>query len=277
MPLLFNSLLDQAGIAHEDVRLLRHQDGRATKGRTPYELWRDNRSAFDAYQGTQSPQNHARLRAAYWASFVGTPSGGTLLAGFYRCVYRGRSQEDLPQPHANGVDPAGTCDLYELGLDDRLNDLAGRLLIDWGAGERSWIQRADNQNKVVLEIRATFREPDFPGFARFLASLSSIERLPATWAAALTASRGVYLLTCPKTREQYVGSAYGADGFLGRWLSYVRDNHGGNVALQSRDPTDYQVSVLEVAGSAASVEAIIAMEDLWKRKLQSREMGLNRN
>lgn len=30
-------------------------------------------------------------------------------------------------------------------------------------------------------------------------------------------------------------------------------------------------------GSAASTDDIIAIEQLWKRKLQSREMGLNRN
>jgi hypothetical protein len=39
------------------------------------------------------------------------------------------------------------------------------------------------------------------------------------WVAALSASRGVNLLTFPKAREQYVGSAAGADGFDGRWLS----------------------------------------------------------
>ncbi len=85
------------------------------------------------------------------------------------------------------------------------------------------------------------------------------------------------MLTCPKTREQYVGSAAGADGFHGRWLSYARDGHGGNVGLKSRDPSDYQVSILEVAGSVATFEDILAMEALWKQKLQSREMGLNKN
>ena len=98
-----------------------------------------------------------------------------------------------------------------------------------------------------------------------------------SWVAPLSASRGVYLLTCPKTREKYVGAAYGEGGFYGRWLAYVHDRHGNNVALKSREPSDYQVSILEVAGSAGTVEGIIAMEDLWKRKLQSREMGLNRN
>jgi len=64
---------------------------------------------------------------------------------------------------------------------------------------------------------------------------------------------------------------------MGRWMQYVVTGHGGNVGLKSREPSDYQVSILEVAGSAATVEDILQMEILWKRKLQSQEMGLNRN
>jgi hypothetical protein len=277
MPLRFNSLLTQAGIAPAAVRLLRHQDGRSAKGKTPYELWRDDRLAFEAYQEDQSFQNRSKLKGDYWASFVVTPGNETLLAGFYSCRYRGVNEVERIWPNAAGASPIGSCDIYELILDERLNDLAGRLVIDWGNSERAWIQRADNQNKTVLQIKDSFREADFPGFAKFIAPLSKVESLPGGWITTLSSSRGVYLLTCPKTREQYVGSASGGTGFHGRWLSYVRDGHGGNVALKSRDPSDYQVSILEVAGSAATPEEIISMETLWKQKLQSREMGLNKN
>jgi hypothetical protein len=87
----------------------------------------------------------------------------------------------------------------------------------------------------------------------------------------------VYLLTCPKTKEQYVGSATGANGFWDRWQQYAETGHGGNAGLNSRDPSDYQVSILEVAGSSSIFEDIIAMEQRWKARLRSREMGLNRN
>jgi hypothetical protein len=40
---------------------------------------------------------------------------------------------------------------------------------------------------------------------------------------------------------------------------------------------DYQVSILEVAGSASTHDDILLMENRWKMKLRSREMGLNRN
>jgi hypothetical protein len=277
MPLRFNTLLGQAGIEPEEVRLLRHQDNRTPKARNPYELWRDDRDGFEIYQSAQSFGNRSKLAAPYWASFVVTPGGETLLAGFYGCEYLGVNDVDRPWAHTEGSDPAGTCDVYRLRLDQRLNDLAGRLAIEWGDAQRAWIQRADNQDKVVLLLREGFREPDFPGFTRFISPLSKIEGLPRDWVAALSSSRGVYLLTCPNTREQYVGSASGSQGFYGRWLNYASDGHGGNVGLKSRDPSDYQVSILEVAGSSATIEDIISMEALWKRKLQSREMGLNKN
>lgn len=107
--------------------------------------------------------------------------------------------------------------------------------------------------------------------------LSEIGSMPSTWAVALSSTRGIYLLTCPRTKEQYVGMASGSDGFLGRWREYFASGHGGNVALKSRDPSDYQVSILETVGTEATVTDLQSAEVRWKAKLQSREMGLNRN
>ena len=89
-------------------------------------------------------------------------------------------------------------------------------------------------------------------------------------------SSGVYLLTCPRTKEQYVGGAYSGGGFITRWGQHAR-MEGDAKAFRSRDPADYRVSILEVAGSLTTDDEIHAMEQRWKEKLQSREMGLNRN
>lgn len=277
MPIMFNMVLREAGFSLRDVRLLRHKDKRAERGRTPYELWRDNRAQFDAYQATQEIYQRAKLQAPYWASFVGTSSGETMFVGLYGVRYKGLLQKDTPWVHADGIDKAGSCDSYELTLMDALSDLAGKLFIDWGPAGRAWIQRADKQDKRITEVRMEFKEPDFPGFLEFMKPLSKIEELPTSWVTVLKSSKGVYLLTCPKTKEQYVGSATGHDGFWGRWQEYACTGHGGNVGLKRRKPSDYQVSILEVAGSAASEEDILQMEGRWQRKLQSREMGLNRN
>jgi hypothetical protein len=104
-----------------------------------------------------------------------------------------------------------------------------------------------------------------------------VDRLPKHWTATLQSSRGVYLLTCPRTKEQYVGSATGEKGFWGRWQEYLANGHGGNVVLRSREPSDYQVSILEVAGTALAENDIVKLEQRWKAKLQTRQMGLNGN
>lgn len=277
MPIMFNSLLHSENIKIEDVRLLRHKDNRSAKGRSIYELWRDDRRSFEQYQKIQSFGNQVKLNCKYWASFIGTPQGETMFVGLYLVHNRKVLANDTPMPHKDGVDEAGSHDEYELSLEPELNDLIGRLFIEWGLGDRAWIQRADHQNKMVIELRTKFKEPDFPGYLYFMNSLSKLSSLPRSWVSTLEASKGIYILTCPKTKEQYVGSATGINGFWGRWQNYINDGHGGNVALKIRDLSDYQVSILEVAGSSCTVDDILEMEIRWKNKLQSREMGLNRN
>lgn len=230
------------------------------------------------YQSTQKIANKKKFsRAPVWASFVGTPRGETMFVGMYAAQYSGLLAEDTPWPHADGVDLAGTCDVYDLRRDDRLADLEGKLFIEWGDGVRSWVQRADRQNKAIIELRPEFKEPEFPGFLNLIEPLSKVATFPKTWIEILKQATGVYLLTCPRTKEQYVGLAYGTEGFWHRWMDYVVTGHGGNVALKSREPSDYQISILEVAGSNMQVEDFVKMETRWKRKLQSGEMGLTRN
>ncbi len=288
MPLRFNMLLADEGINPSDVRLLRHQTQKGLR-RTPYSLWRDDVAAFERYQSTQdsAPAQRTRFKGRYWASFVAPPSAGTLFVGLYEVAFLGPASEGAIDPLTG--DPVGRTrnllpyDQYECRRLDALSDYIGRLSIHWGDSpnaSRAWVQRADSKdsgNKVIIELTRVFREEAFPGFTKLIRPLSEIETMPAAWKEILGSSRGVYLLACPRTREHYVGSAYGEDGFLGRWQAYVANSHGGNIGLRIRDPSDYLISVLEVVGSSATVDDIIFLENTWKNKLHSRDIGLNRN
>jgi hypothetical protein len=182
---------------------------------------------------------------------------------------------DVPLPHREGkTDKAGHYDLYELTLSDALKEYIGLMFVSWGDSPRAWIQR--QTDKVITELHREFKEAKFPGFSKFIKRLSEIELLPSEWIAILRNQRGIYLLTCPDTKEQYVGKASGTDGFWGRWQDYLADGHGGNIRLQSR-VSDYQVSILETVGNSTTNVELDALEALWKEKLQSREMGLNAN
>lgn len=278
MALTFQALLSAQGINPGHVRLLRHHKVYAG-GRTPYSLWRDHPDQFKQYQATQDPTRRAYFAAPYWASFVVTPRGSTMFVGMYAPTLLGAAAGDAVDPLTG--DPPGYAkgrvyDQYRCEPLSTLSEYAGRLHIDWGLGTRSWVQRADRGDKPIVELTRELEEESFPGFTRFVAPLSELEAMPLGWKEALRAARGIYLLACPRTREHYVGQAAGEEGFLGRWREYVGSGHGGNVGLRLRDPSDYQVSVLEIVGTN-DLPRIGEIEGLWKLKLHSRDIGLNRN
>jgi hypothetical protein len=162
---------------------------------------------------------------------------------------------------------------------DAFADLAERLLIRWGQGSstRAWSQWAASNPKEIVEVRRTADEPPFPGFSAFASTVEDLPLAPQSWRNALASVRGVYLLVCPETGTQYVGSAYGEDGFWGRWSAYMADGHGGNVRLRARTRTNYAVTILEIASPDMAPSDIIRRESAWKVKLGARAHGLNAN
>ena len=279
MPLRFNQLLIEAGIDPADVRLLRHQTNLGD-GRSLIEAWRTDRPAFEAYQALQLTAKRSSFMRPWWAAFLGTWDGRTLFAGLYGASAPVLVDEPIEVPLAETIAAPGTVDRFTTTLTGALGDYVGRLYVEWGggsSGKRSWNQRADMQDKQITELHLDQTERPFPGLMAIASPLSVIGEAPPGWVQRLADARGVYLLACPRTGELYVGSATGAGGFWARWQEYRRNGHGGNVALVRREPTDWRVSVLQVAGSVDSADDILAMEAAWKVKLQARELGLNRN
>jgi hypothetical protein len=272
----FIDLLRTSGLPLDRIRLMRHAEAGSRPGLTPFDLWERERPAFEDYQSRQGDHAHQRLKNAdHWASFVGNGSK-TLFVGMYSAEYIGRTTETTSVPTTGSTVSPGQQHFYRLQLIGALGRYAGRLFIDWGPSTKAWIQLT-HAPREITELLDAVKIAPFPGLLNVVAPLSAVPGFAETWKAALRSARGVYLLVCPRTREQYVGSAVGADGFYGRWMEYVRTGHGGNIELKSREPSDYQASILEVAGSGLSDADVVALEALWKNKLRSRDMGLNRN
>jgi hypothetical protein len=269
MPIMFTSILKAAGIDPPDVRLLRHQDTRADRDLKPYKLWREKPDDFMVYQSRQSPRSEKLMGSAkYWAAFVVTPNGETLFVGLYAVLSKQPGRIGVPNVSKRDA-VEGEHVVYDLQEPAELSEFVDKLTIDWGAGFLAWAQRADKNDKQIIELRREFQEEKFPGNLRFIEQLSKIEALPGGWI-------GIYILTCPRTKEQYVGSARGSDGFYQRWMQHASVG-GDAIRLKSRELSDYHVSILEVAGSGASDDEIFKAEQLWIRKLQSMAMGLNGN
>jgi hypothetical protein len=211
------------------------------------------------------------------ASFVVEPGGQTVFVGLWRV--RGSEVGYLPDPYRVPSGPArdGSV-IIDLERLPTLDQYCGRIIVDWGGGERAWVQYAHRRDKEIIELRRQAEEQRFPGFTRFACGLHELDALPATWLEPLRASRGVYLVVHRPSGAQYVGSATGADGFLGRWQGYS-DGHGGNAAMRelAHGADEYDVRILETVGSSATVDELYDLESLWKEKLGSRVQGLNRN
>jgi hypothetical protein len=269
--LTFNALLKHEEIDLKRVRLVRHQDARASMNCTPYDLWRAGDGRLEMYQRIQGREVFDV--GDLLASFVVTPGGDTLFVGLFRV-------------DGIGVVPPGTIDpvlrqdrtglhLYDIQRDDRLSEYVGHLIIEWGKGYIQWVQRAQSSDKAILEIRKEFKEEAFPGFTRFCCDIDQIEMIPLAWQEVLKHVRGVYLLVCKDTGKQYVGSAKGEESLWGRFCEYARTGHGGNVELKRLGLKNLQATVLEAVNS--DTQEIEQIEQAWKKKLLTQQFGLNKN
>lgn len=271
--LTLNDLLVLGGVDPAVVKLVRHQDRRLRPGRL-YEAWRDARPLFEDYQSAQAHEKVFRVGDVL-ASFIVTEARKTVFVGLY-------AVEGVGPCAPGSIDALVGVDLnghvrYDLQPLDSLADYRDRLVIDWGAGTRSWVQRAHKQPKPVVEIAEQY-EPRFPGFRSFTRLIDEVATLPAGWQQVLRSVKGVYLLVDVETGQQYVGSAKGAESLLGRWLEYAADGHGGNLGLKAagkQGRRTYQVSVLEVVDENTPDETIEQTESYWKTKLLTRQFGLN--
>ena len=102
--------------------------------------------------------------------------------------------------------------------------------------------------------------------------------LPTCWKSALSQWRGIYVIFDHDDGKSYVGSAYGKDNLLGRWLDYATVGHGGNKHLRKRNPRSFSFSILQRVSPDMEADEIIRLEATWKARLHTRHPdGLNDN
>ncbi len=269
----FNALLNEVGIDPSVVKIVRHKDNRFKT--TPFSVWV---SCFDDYLIYNQIQKHEKFKNAdYIASFVVSPLEETLFTNIFRLNGVIETPVGTVCPVSGEAKDRDKSIFYDLTPTDLLGDFSGRIVIDWGAGGRSWVQRAHKQPKEVLEIRRTFEEPHFPGFEAFNIHLNELSSIPESWKSVLRSVHGVYLLVHIDTNQLYVGSAYGSGGIWGRWEDYISNGHGGNLELKRLSSNNYRLSVLKVCSSDCSMDEVTRSENNWKEKLCSRSLGLNAN
>ena len=195
--------------------------------------------------------------------------------------------ENMPEGFRAPDDFNGEGIYYDLEKSDKLEEYENCLIIEWGKSTRRWDQKGTTK-KEIISIQAVKKYP-FLGYENIIRKFDELKEIieePALykdWHDALSAVKGIYLITDKKEGKQYVGSAYGENGIWGRWAEYIETKHGNNDKIKELlkdDPERYklfQFSILQVLSKAITDEEVIRIENNYKDKLLTRKFGLNGN
>lgn len=266
-------LFAAAGISPSDVLVIRHTynaDGLATEA----DLTDDRILAYTRRQshgnkiGSQPP--------GLWLSFI---AEGGLRSRFLTAHDNfGELPEESDAQRRN----------FDLRISRALENFRRRLTIEWSRDAVNWAKRGQlAESFKVLEIADPQREA-FPGFDNLIVDYSTLglvieDARYRDWRTALESVQGIYLITDRNSGRQYVGKADGRERILGRWRSYWKSGHGGNVALRELSDADmtssasFQFSLLRVFGPEVPEDQINAAESHFKSALLSRQFGFNKN
>ena len=162
----------------------------------------------------------------------------------------------------------------------------GRLIVKFKNKSQTMIRLAKSvidKCEVVQILPDTYDNDIFPGYDRVNVTWSELSRVitKESWKTALQNQKGVYLITDTNNGKMYIGSAYGENMILGRWMSYVKTGHGGNLELKKLKfeyiKNNFKYSILDIFKATVDDQLILSRESWWKQVLQTRKFGYNKN
>lgn len=278
--LYFSDVLKKVGLDPAKVKLIRH--ALTDKG---------FKSCYDknmVLEYTRQQKNGFSKNYDYWCVFI---SGKGTLAKLFACYKVRNSVPDTPDimpehfPHPEWFQ--GENAYFDLEYVDLLKDYEGRLMIDWGNSARMWHQRGTTE-KPIMAIQADEKRV-FSGFENLILTYDELKEIVENptvyeaWHTALSSVNAIYLIVDRETGKQYVGSAYGKEGLLGRWACYVNSLHGNNKLMKELICTyperyhHFQFSILQILPKTVTDDEVIQTESLFKKKLLSIAFGMNDN
>ena len=263
------------------TKMIRHTD------HGDYLISEMTREQLEFYQQCQSKQVFSCCD--YVASFLGIESTKAKFIGVYKVKGEERlRRKHLPEHYPYPKIVEGDGYFYKLENVSGFEELEDRVIIKWGGSARAWAQKLTKKEVVEILPRGYVRP--FPGYLDFILKFDELCEIVDNpdsnreWHTALSAVAGVYLVVDAETGKQYVGSASGRGGIIGRWTNYAKEHHAGNTKLQellsecdSNYAGNFSFTILQTLSKTLSRKEVVARENVWKDKLGSRAFGLNLN
>jgi hypothetical protein len=246
---------------------------------------------YKAYNSSQFPrQEKALQRARFLASFIGIREQRAMFVGLFKVnghktitqaeYWEKPENQELRKLGMNGFSgDRPTCLWFDLVEEKAGEEWKGKLIINWPGAAQSWCRWADRNNFTIRALlEASALVPDkAPDAKQLVLKWEQLSAIPPSLRGALQGWRGIYFVFDVKKNMGYVGSAYGAENLFGRWLNYAATGHGGNKQLRKSHPEDLRFSILQLTAPEMPADEVIQLEGTWKRRLHTREYGLNDN
>lgn len=281
-----SALLRGVGLSPEDCTLLLHSpSGRVFRDQLPG-LAITRPDLFEAYQSYHSQIASGTLRnRRYTLSFIATNPVDLVFIGLYAVRSASRSLEwqvqhpalrELDEIYGVFPDPFEGREFFELQAQDLLAELRGRLIIR-PHRTRTYVRLLENADPEIAEIASeSVLDAPPPPWREWVLTGPEVRTLTPARSAKLAEWRGIYLIVDVSDGARYVGSAYGEQNLLGRWRTHVAADKGVTVELEARAPRNFRFSVLERVSPDMPPEDVIALEQTWMVRLDTRRFGLNR-
>jgi hypothetical protein len=288
-----NDLLHAESIDPRQVLVFRHRPFEPELNKVLPWLAAEEPDVFNAYQQTQGEKlQKVMTGAAYVASFIGHEPGKALFVALYSIGATKRltpkkywqipAYVELKKFGMKGFteeERRSSCLWFDLVPTQFYASWKGKLIVEWPPPERSWWRRAHRNTMPVLAIlEDSALDATMPGWKEIAFTWEELRVLPTRWKSVLSQWRGIYYIFDTSDGKGYVGSAYGSNNLLGRWLNYAASGHGGNKLLRKRDPLHFRFTILERVSPDMDASDVIQMEESWKGRLHTRSpYGLNEN
>ena len=176
---------------------------------------------------------------------------------------------------------------------EEYKDLYGRVVVSYHNTSQNLFRNADSimDDLIVTEIiPSIYTGFDFPGYQNVSLTFEQLKTIVEgnfdSYRNALERQKAVYVQTDRATGKLYVGSATSEYGMLlARWKNYVSNGHGGNVdlkALVKEKGFDYikknfTYTIIENFNEGTEDRYVLERESYWKRVLDTRVHGYNKN
>ncbi|MED1421487.1 GIY-YIG nuclease family protein [Bacillus smithii] len=281
-----NALLEMYGLdLNRKIKIVRHKDeNRGYDLQKLYQL--DQLNIYQSFQ-----KKDVFSECDFIVTFLGLENSKALFVGVYE-VKNTRSANEVPIPkhfHYYESFKQSKKFYYDMNEVEGFDDLKDRLIIKWSGNAINWHQWLKNTNMEVIQILPKGYIKSFTGYMDVVLTHPMLKKIIENpdanqdWHQMLSNVAGVYLIVDTNTGLQYVGSAYGKDGILGRWKDYAKNGHGDNkelMKLVQKDPSyshNFQFSILETLSKSLTKNEVLIKEKKWKEKLGSKAHGLNLN